>query len=102
MHLSDAFAAGLRRYIVSNAAGITPDFVVGTLRERFPEYSFPDPAEHLEAVDKMSGAKAEAELGLSLTPVKATLVDMATTLLTLGLAKPVVKESATKQQKVVV
>eukprot|EP00884_Botryococcus_braunii_P007145 jgi/Botrbrau1/16431/Bobra.0142s0030.1 len=93
-------ASSSGRYIISNRAAVTPDFVVGTLRERFPDYSFPDPKEHIDAVDKLSSAKAEAELGLSLTPAKATLVDMATTLLALGVAKPVLKESASKQPKV--
>lgn len=83
---------------MSNTAAITPDFVVSTLRERFPEYQFPDPAEHLEAADRMSNKKAETELGLSLTPIKATLVDMATTLLALGVAKPLPQECPVKQQ----
>lgn len=85
---------------MSNTAAVTPDFVVSTLRERFPDYEFPDPEEHLEAVDRMSNKRAATELGLALTPAKATLVDMATTLLALGVAKPIPKESPAKQQKV--
>jgi hypothetical protein len=89
------------RYIVSNRGPITPEFVTSTLRARFPDYSFadPDPAP-VAAEEKMDNERAIKELGLNITPPQATLVDMATTMLALGLAKPALQEGAAKQQKV--
>jgi nucleoside-diphosphate-sugar epimerase len=78
-------AAG--RYIVSEAASASPAFISATLRERFPQYDIPvgdeEPSE-----TTIDNSKAARELGLQLTPLAVTLVDMAVTLIALGVATP--------------
>lgn len=80
------------RYIISNRKPITPKFVSDTLQARFPHLQIPD-GEPAKAPEKIDNSKSVKELGLQMTPVKETLVDMAVTLLQLGIATPRQKQS---------
>ncbi|KAL3150817.1 hypothetical protein ABBQ32_000577 [Trebouxia sp. C0010 RCD-2024] len=78
------------RYIISQRKPITPKLVSDTLQARFPQFQIPN-GEEAEAPDKIDNSKAAQELGLQVTPVEETLVDMAVTLIQLGIAKPRLK-----------
>ena len=75
------------RYIVSEAASASPAFIAATLRERFPEFDIPD-GEEEPSVTTIDNSKATRELGLQLTPLAVTLVDMAVALIALSIATP--------------
>uniref|UniRef100_A0A061REF8 Flavanone 4-reductase n=1 Tax=Tetraselmis sp. GSL018 TaxID=582737 RepID=A0A061REF8_9CHLO len=88
-------AAG--RYIVSQRRATAPAELHGFLADAFPDLHFPAPtAETHEVTDKIDNAKAARELGLVLSPLRSTVVDMARTMIALGVAKPV---KAAKRQK---
>jgi nucleoside-diphosphate-sugar epimerase len=78
-------AAG--RYIVSEAASASPAFISATLRARFPEFDIP-PGDEEPSETTIDNSKAARELGLQLTPLAVTLVDMAVTLIALVFATP--------------
>lgn len=75
------------RYIVAQPASASPAFISRTLRARFPKYSIADGVEE-PAQASMDGSKALRELGLVLTPMEQTFVDMAVVLVELGIAHP--------------
>lgn len=74
------------RYIVSHTHYSNPRQISEWLQERFPQYEIPtgDEKPENEAIDnsKILG------LGLAITPLKETFIDMAVTLIQLGLAQP--------------
>lgn len=57
------------------------------LQVRFPEYAFED-GEAGEPQPSINNSRVQQELGLAITPVQETLLDMAATLIALGLAQP--------------
>jgi nucleoside-diphosphate-sugar epimerase len=79
--------SALGRYIVSEASSASPAFIAATLRERFPAFAIPD-GEDEPSETTIDNSKAIRELGLQLTPLATTLVDMAVTLIALGIATP--------------
>ena len=78
-------AAG--RYIVSEAASASPAFISATLQQRFPDFDIPD-GEDEPSETTIDNSKATRELGLQLTPLAVSLVDMAVALIALGIANP--------------
>ena len=78
------------RYIVSDTTSASPAFISATLRERFPQFDIPD-GEEAEPETTVDNTKALRELGLSLTPLRHTLIDMAVALIALGIATPKLK-----------
>lgn len=76
------------RFIVANAKPTAPQEIVAWLRERFPGSTFADPVpeESDNQPAKMDNSKVQRELGLAITPVRSTVVDMAQCMLQLGLA----------------
>ena len=75
------------RYIVSQATSADPAVISAALRRRFPGLAIPE-GERLPAETTIDNSKAERELGLHLTPLETSFVDMATALIALGIAKP--------------
>lgn len=75
------------RYIISCKGPITPKFVSGVLRTRFPELSIQEATDDTLG-DKMDNSRVQKGLGLLLRDPSSTLVDMAVTAIQLGLAKP--------------
>ena len=69
----------------TNASALTTSPLLP--QERWPQYEFAV-GEAGEAVEAIDGSRVTRELGLVLTPVKETLLDMAATLIALGLATP--------------
>ena len=70
---------------LANAAAPPPRFLPP--KERFPEYALAD-GEEMECTEIINNSRVQGELGLSITPVKETIVDMAATLVQLDLAQP--------------
>ncbi|KAI3433285.1 hypothetical protein D9Q98_003104 [Chlorella vulgaris] len=75
------------RYIVANSHSTPPHLISAWLQERFPEHVFGECAVE-ESKEKVNNWRIQRELGLAITPVKETVLDMATTLVRLGLATP--------------
>ena len=74
------------RYIVAAAASTPPHLISAWLRERFPGYDFEEgTVEESRAI--VDPGRVQRELGLQLTPVRTTLLDMAAVLLALGIAQ---------------
>eukprot|EP00877_Chromochloris_zofingiensis_P011157 jgi/Chrzof1/6295/Cz18g00160.t1 len=77
------------RYIISQPFSISARFITGLIKEKYPEAAavLPDgddaPIKHMIDISKV-----QKDLGLELTPVEDTLLDMADSLLTLGIAQP--------------
>ena len=93
-HLLAAITPGASgRYIVANAVSHSPAFISRTLRSRWPAWDIPEGEEALETAT-VDGSRALSELGLSLTPMEQTIVDMATVLVELGIAVPNLKAVA--------
>ena len=86
-------AAG--RYIVSHATSASPGFISATLAAAFPELEIPA-GEDLADETSIDNRRAAQELGLKLTPLATSFVDMARTLMALGLATPTLKGGAKK------
>jgi nucleoside-diphosphate-sugar epimerase len=80
------------RYIVCHETSPPPQVIVQWLRERFPEFEFPDPKSHEQKGRSVDNTKAQKELGLTLTPAKSMIIDMVVTMIALGLAQPKKKE----------
>ena len=56
---------------------------------RFPDFALPDvPPGDWDVRDRIDNSRAQRELGLTLTPPAATLVDAAVTLIAVGGAQP--------------
>ncbi len=64
-----------------------PPLSLAPTQERFPEYEFAAGAAE-EAQERVNNSRVQRELGLAITPVRETVLDMAATLLQLGLAQP--------------
>lgn len=75
------------RYIVSQATSASPAFISAALRARFPQFHIPA-GEELADETTIDNSKATRELGVHLTPLASSFVDMAVTLIALGVAKP--------------
>ena len=80
------------RYIVGYETGPPPQVIVEWFRERFPDFEFPDPKNYDQKEPSIDNSKVQKELGLALTPVKSALIDMAVTMIALGLATPQLKK----------
>ncbi len=78
------------RYIVSHDSTLSTKYISEVLSERFPQYQFPS-GEDAPAKQVLDNSKVQKELGLQLLPAKFTYIDMATTLIQKGIAKPVAK-----------
>jgi nucleoside-diphosphate-sugar epimerase len=78
------------RYIVSNPP-VPTKAISQDLSERFPQYKFPAGKDDDSTEFSYDVSKAEKELGLYLHPRRETYVDMVTTLIQRGIAKPVPK-----------
>jgi nucleoside-diphosphate-sugar epimerase len=90
-HILAALTPGASgRYIVSDTTSASPAFIASTLQQRFPQFAIPD-GEEAEAETSIDNTRAVSELKLSLTPLATTLVDMAVTLIALGIAVPKLK-----------
>ncbi len=63
------------------------------MQDRFPELKIPLP-EDLPKTYGADNSKVQRELGLKFTPLEETFVDMAVTLLQLGIARPGQAEQA--------
>ena len=85
--LAATIPAASGRYIVSEAASASPAFIAATLRQRFPQFDIPD-GEDQPSETTIDNSKATRELGLQLTPLAVSLVDMAVVLIALGIANP--------------
>jgi nucleoside-diphosphate-sugar epimerase len=75
------------RYIVA-AGPAPPQDVARWLGERFPGAAFAAPAAEAPAGPGVDASRARRDLGLALTPVRETLLDMAAAMISLGLAAP--------------
>ncbi|CAL8462009.1 g1540 [Coccomyxa elongata] len=78
------------RYIVSNPP-VPTKVISQELSDRFPQYKFPAGKDDDSTEFSFDVSKAEKELGLFLHPRRETYVDMVTTLIQRGIAKPVTK-----------
>lgn len=81
------------RYIVS-AGPAPPQDVARWLAERFPGAAFAAPPAEAPAGPGVDASRAARDLGLALTPVRETLLDMAAAMISLGLAAPKPKPPA--------
>lgn len=75
------------RYIVAASASTPPQLISTWLRERFPQFLFQE-GEEDESKAVVESSRVQRELGLTLTPVQTTLLEMATVLVALGVAQP--------------
>ncbi|EIE25032.1 NAD(P)-binding protein [Coccomyxa subellipsoidea C-169] len=78
------------RYIVAQPP-VPTSYLSKVLSERFPQFKFPAGKEDDSSETSYDTSKVEKELGLRMHPLKETYVDMATTLIQRGIAKPVAK-----------
>lgn len=76
------------RYIISQPRSTQAQQVAAVFQERFPHYDIPDAERSPETEEKINNDKAYKELGLSVLPIGSTLIDMAVTMIQLGIAKP--------------
>ncbi|KAF6264964.1 hypothetical protein COO60DRAFT_1185676 [Scenedesmus sp. NREL 46B-D3] len=77
------------RYIVSQPHSISASFISSTLKAAYPAAAavLPDGAD--EDATHINSSKVQQGLGLQLTPVADTVKDMAASLISLGIARPV-------------
>jgi hypothetical protein len=57
-------------------------------QERYPQYQFTDDVNDRSFDFSVNNSKAERELGISLRPLQETVLDMAASMLQLGIAEP--------------
>lgn len=76
------------RYIVANDTSTPPSMISSWLKERFPEYYFETVEHVVHSEQVIDNSRVKNELGLNITPVKQTLIDMAVTMIVLNLALP--------------
>lgn len=76
-----------QRYLVSNSDTVPNSAVIAVLKERFPGLKFKD-AQKEDAKPVLDNKKVQQELGVQIIPYQDTIVDMATTLIQNGIAKP--------------
>ncbi|DBA85113.1 hypothetical protein WJX79_005505 [Trebouxia sp. C0005] len=76
-----------QRYLISQADTVPNSAVIAVLKERFPGLKFKD-AEQEERKPVFDNSKVQEQLGISIIPYQDTIIDMATTLIQNGTAKP--------------
>ncbi|KAK9842312.1 hypothetical protein WJX81_005982 [Elliptochloris bilobata] len=76
------------RFLVSNPMTVSSKVANKALSKAFPNYTFPPGKDEPPKV-VIDNSKVLKELGMQLHPVEETFVDMARTLIALGIAKPV-------------
>ncbi|DBA85110.1 TPA: hypothetical protein ACH3X2_005833 [Trebouxia sp. C0005] len=76
-----------QRYLISNADTVPNGAVMAVLKDRFPGLKFKD-AEQEERKPVLDNSKVREQLGISIIPYQDTIIDMATTLIQNGIAKP--------------
>lgn len=76
-----------QRYLVSNADTVPASAIIEVLKQRFPGLKFRD-AKPEERKPVLDNSKVQKELGVSIIPFQDTIIDMATTLIQNGVAKP--------------
>ena len=90
-HVLAALSASAKgRYIVSDSSSASPATISRILRQRFPEFDLPEGQECATA-QSVDNRRVQTELGLQITPLATTLVDMAVTMIALGIAVPRLK-----------
>ena len=72
---------------MSEKGPVSSKFVSDLFQKRFPGFSFPE-GQEAEVKDRIDNSRVQRELGLQLTPPESTFVDMAVTLIQLGIAHP--------------
>ncbi|KAK9812007.1 hypothetical protein WJX73_008070 [Symbiochloris irregularis] len=77
------------RYLVTWPSEINPKQAVEVLSKRFPQYKFPSDADSKPTKEFADVSKLENELGMKITPWQTSFIDMATSLISHGVAKPV-------------
>jgi len=75
------------RYILSHTHGASAAEIAKWLQEAFPEWDLPS-GEEGGGKPTCANSKAAKDLGLTLTPLRETFLDMARTLVQLGIATP--------------
>lgn len=78
------------RYIVSQSGLYSTKFTAEVLSRRFPQFRF-TASKDAGSMGGFDTTKIHKELGMTLTPIEQTYIDMATTMIQLGIAKPVAK-----------
>lgn len=78
------------RYLTSHSSTISTKTISDILSKRFPQYKFPE-GEDQPAKEVIDNSKVQKELGIKLHDPAQTYIDMATTLIQTGIAKPVPK-----------
>ena len=74
------------RYIVANSTSTPAQDISAWLQARFPDYEFAKVEKEEERVTAWDPSKVQKELGLVLTPVRRTVLEMAATMVALGVA----------------
>ncbi|KAK9792721.1 hypothetical protein WJX73_005793 [Symbiochloris irregularis] len=77
------------RYLVTWPKLMNGKEVIGVLAKRFPQYKFPEDVPESESKEYADVSKLEKELGMTITPWQTSFIDMATSLIAHGVAKPV-------------
>ena len=75
------------RYLVSHRDAVLPQWVTETLKQRFSDLDFATP-NPVEANPARIDNSRLGDLGLQLRSPSETLIDMAVTLIVLGIASP--------------
>ncbi|GIL77153.1 hypothetical protein Vretimale_3165 [Volvox reticuliferus] len=83
-------AAAGRRYIVSQPRSMSAKSVTDVLKASAPQLTHLPDGEPGTEEEKIDGSRVVRELGLQYTPLDRTLIDMAESLIRLGLAVPAV------------
>ncbi|KAL0048803.1 hypothetical protein WJX82_011518 [Trebouxia sp. C0006] len=78
------------RYLVSQDSTVPVKTLTDTLSKHFPNFKFAEGKES-EAKHVIDNSKVQKGLGLSIHPWQESIIDMATTLIQRGIAKPVSK-----------
>lgn len=78
------------RYLVSQDSTVPVKSLTDTLSKHFPQYKFAQ-GQSSEIKKVIDNSKVQKELGLQIHPWQESIIDMATTLIQRGIAKPVSK-----------
>lgn len=76
------------RYLVSQDSVVPVKSMTDTLSKHFPQYKFAQ-GKDAEVKKVINNSKVQKELGLQIHPWQESIIDMATTLIQRGIAKPV-------------
>ncbi|KAK9792717.1 hypothetical protein WJX73_002527 [Symbiochloris irregularis] len=77
------------RYLVTWPKLLNGKEVMQVLAKRFPQYKFPEDVSDSDSKEYADVSKLEKELGMTITPWQTSFIDMATSLIAHGVAKPV-------------